>query len=94
MKKILIFVLTAVTLFSLAACGRQDEAPVEDTTPSTNANDMPTVDRNVPDPKVNDKSTDDDDSGTDGKGNDQTNPTENDQGGILDDAMDKITGKE
>lgn len=99
MKKILIFVLTAVMLVSLAACGRNNEATTpEDTTPQSGqvTDDMPTVDRNVPDPKVNDNSTDNTDrsSERENTNNDRDNTgTENGQNGILDDAMDKMTGQ-
>lgn len=86
MKKILIFALTALMLFSLSACGRSNESTMpEETAPqSENAtNDMPTVDKNVPDPHVNNNSTDE---------NDTTNNAP-DREGVLDDTMDKILGE-
>ena len=85
MKKISIFVLTAMLLICMVACGRKAETTMpEDTTPQTGktSEDMPTVARNVPDPEVNDNST----------GNKDTTTDHNDKG-ILDDTMDKITGQ-
>lgn len=85
MKKILIFALTAAMLFCLIACGRNNDADMPaETTPQTNTanDDMPNVDKNIPDPEVNDNSTGDKDT----SGN-------NDQDNILDDTMDQITGQ-
>ena len=107
MKKILILALTAVMLFCLTACGGNNETTMpEDTTPQTGrtSDDMPTVDRNVPDPKVNDNSTDNGDSagnngdasgnnGNTSGNNRDASGSSNNQNGILDDAMDRITGQ-
>ena len=85
MKKIAIFALAAMLLVCMVACGRRVETTMpEDTAPQTGrtSENMPTVDRNIPDPEVNDNSTENKDS--------TTNRSES---GILDDAMDKIAGQ-
>lgn len=67
MKKFAAFALACILVFALVACGRKndtvdqtptDDTPTTDTTPTT-----PDDGTNIPDPSVNDNSTDDDNSG-------------------------------
>ena len=64
MKKIFIFALTIAVLFALIACGRREETPMqeESTVPTEDRTDDQT-ERNVPDPKVDDRSTTDEGKG-------------------------------
>lgn len=75
MKKFAIFALLVIFVLSLAACGRRKDNMVEDPTtmPTTviPTETMPTTGNNIPDPTVNDNSTENKD------GMEQVNPTEN-----------------